>query len=61
MERINEKLKLRNGLSLKLADADYRAICDLAYKIRIPVATMIRDIIVNHLKKGGVDLRKIKQ
>lgn len=44
----------RNTLSIRFTDKEHGAICDAAWKNRISVSTMIRDLVFSGMRDRGL-------
>lgn len=54
MDRIKTELKKRNGLTVRWPDSIHKAICDMAWAQRQTVSSLVRNVMVDHLKRNGV-------
>lgn len=54
LDRIKEELKKRNGLTIRWSDGVHKQVCDLAWKQRQTVSSLVREVMVDHLRKSGV-------
>ncbi len=58
MNRIKQELQKRNGLTVRWPDSVHKHICDLAWTQRQTVSSLVRDVMVEHLKKKGVKVEE---
>ncbi|HRZ13552.1 MAG TPA: hypothetical protein P5567_13990 [Kiritimatiellia bacterium] len=60
MDRIKTELKKRNGLTVRWPDSVHEAVCDIAWKQRQTVSSLIRGVMLRYLKQNGVRVDEIE-
>ena len=57
----NDENRRRNVLSIRFNDHEHRIICDKAWRERLSVSGMLRDLILREYEKLGILKREFNQ
>ena len=54
VNRIKQELQKRNGLTVRWPDSVHKAVCEMAWEQRQTVSSLVREVMVDHLRKNGI-------